>query len=118
MFMLMTAGMATVAGTVLILYATFVGQVIDNAIGHLLTASIISAPAAITVAQLPARIELGSGRLAEVPCFPRGDGELSDRPQKRDLSGDPTVNGMVFRHVPKPNEQRQNQHCQRPSGKG
>ncbi|MDJ0958288.1 MAG: nucleoside transporter C-terminal domain-containing protein [Arenicellales bacterium] len=52
MFMLMTAGMATVAGTVLILYATFAGQVIDNAIGHLLTASIISAPAAITVAKL------------------------------------------------------------------
>ena len=52
MFMLMTAGMATVAGTVLILYATFVGEVIDNAIGHLLTASIISAPAAITVAKL------------------------------------------------------------------
>lgn len=52
LFVLMTAGMATVAGTVLILYATFVGEVIDNAIGHLLTASIISAPAAITVAKL------------------------------------------------------------------
>lgn len=52
LFMLMTAGMATVAGTVLILYATFVGKVIPNAIGHLLTASIISAPAAITVAKL------------------------------------------------------------------
>ncbi len=52
LFMLMTAGMATVAGTVLILYATFAGAVIPNAIGHLLTASIISAPAAITVAKL------------------------------------------------------------------
>lgn len=52
LFMLMTAGMATVAGTVLILYATFAGTVIPNAVGHLLTASIISAPAAITVARL------------------------------------------------------------------
>lgn len=52
LFMLMTAGMATVAGTVLILYATFAGAAIPNAIGHLLTASIISAPAAITVAKL------------------------------------------------------------------
>ena len=52
LFMLMTAGMATVAGTVLILYATFVGTVIPNAIGHLITASIISAPAAITIARL------------------------------------------------------------------
>ena len=52
LFVVMTAGMATVAGTVLILYATFAGKVIPNAIGHLLTASIISAPAAITVAKL------------------------------------------------------------------
>ena len=52
LFMLMTVGMATIAGTVLILYATFVGSVIPNAIAHLLTASIISAPAAITVAKL------------------------------------------------------------------
>ena len=52
LFMLMTAGMATVAGTVLILYATLAGSVIPNAVGHLLTASIISAPAAITIARL------------------------------------------------------------------
>lgn len=52
LFVLMTAGMATVAGTVLILYATFAGSVIPNAVGHLLTASIISAPAAITIARL------------------------------------------------------------------
>jgi len=50
LFMLMTAGMATIAGTVLILYATFIGGVVPNAVGHLLTASLISAPAAIMVA--------------------------------------------------------------------
>ncbi len=44
--------MATVAGTVLVLYATFIEPVVPNAIGHLLTASLISAPAAITIAQL------------------------------------------------------------------
>ena len=52
LFMLMTAGMATVAGTVLVLYATFIDKVVPNAVGHLLTASLISAPAAITIAQL------------------------------------------------------------------
>lgn len=52
LFMLMTAGMATVAGTVLVLYATFLDQVLPNAIGHLLTASLISAPAAITIARI------------------------------------------------------------------
>lgn len=52
LFVVMTAGMATVAGTVLVLYATLLNEVISNAIGHLLTASLISAPAAITVANL------------------------------------------------------------------
>ncbi len=52
LFMLMCAGMATIAGTVLILYATFLREVIPDAVAHLLIASLISAPAAITIAKL------------------------------------------------------------------
>jgi len=52
LFMVMTAGMATIAGTVMALYATILVPVIPDAIGHLLTASIISAPAAVMVARL------------------------------------------------------------------
>jgi CNT family concentrative nucleoside transporter len=52
LFMVMCAGMASIAGTVLILYATIVGPLVPDAIGHLLAASVISAPAAITVAQI------------------------------------------------------------------
>ena len=52
LFTVMTCGMATIAGTVLVLYATILGPVIPGALGHLLAASIISAPAAITVARL------------------------------------------------------------------
>lgn len=52
LFVLMTAGMATIAGTVLMLYATFLGGILDNAVAHLLTASLISAPAAIVIARL------------------------------------------------------------------
>jgi CNT family concentrative nucleoside transporter len=52
LFVTMVSGMATIAGTVLVLYATIVGPVIPNAVGHLLTASLISAPAAITIALL------------------------------------------------------------------
>jgi CNT family concentrative nucleoside transporter len=52
LFVVMTAGMATVAGTVLVLYATTISAVIPNAAGHLLVASIISAPAAVTIALL------------------------------------------------------------------
>jgi CNT family concentrative nucleoside transporter len=50
LFVIMVSGMATIAGTVLVLYATIIGPVIPNAVGHLLTASFISAPAAITIA--------------------------------------------------------------------
>ena len=52
LFVIMVTGMATIAGTVLVLYATIIGPVIPNAVGHLLTASLISAPAAITIALL------------------------------------------------------------------
>lgn len=50
LFITMTAGMATVAGTVMVLYATILGNVIENALGHVLVASLISAPAAILFA--------------------------------------------------------------------
>jgi CNT family concentrative nucleoside transporter len=52
LFAIMTCGMATIAGTVMVLYATILNTIIPDAMGHILTASIISAPAAITVAQL------------------------------------------------------------------
>ena len=52
LFVIMVTGMATIAGTVLVLYATIIGPVIPNALGNLLTASLISAPAAITIALL------------------------------------------------------------------
>jgi CNT family concentrative nucleoside transporter len=50
LFVLMTAGMATIAGTVMVLYASVLGDAVPGAAGHLLTASIISAPAAVAVA--------------------------------------------------------------------
>jgi CNT family concentrative nucleoside transporter len=52
LFMIMSCGMATIAGTVMILYATILRDVIPDALGHLLVASIISAPAAIVIASL------------------------------------------------------------------
>lgn len=52
LFMVMTAGMATIAGTMMVLYASVLGSAIENALGHILTASLISAPAAVMVARL------------------------------------------------------------------
>ena len=44
--------MATIAGTVMVLYATTLNNIIPGIMGHLLTASLISAPAAITISKL------------------------------------------------------------------
>jgi CNT family concentrative nucleoside transporter len=52
LFTIMTSGMATIAGTVMVLYATILDKVVPGIMGHLLIASIISAPAAITVSKL------------------------------------------------------------------
>jgi CNT family concentrative nucleoside transporter len=52
LFMLMTTGMATIAGTMMVLYATILGPVLPDALGHILTASLLSAPAAITIARI------------------------------------------------------------------
>lgn len=50
LFILMSCGMATVAGSVMVLYSVILRDVIDNALGHIITASVISAPAAIMLA--------------------------------------------------------------------
>jgi CNT family concentrative nucleoside transporter len=52
LFTIMVGGMATIAGTMMVLYANILGGVIDGVLGHLLVASVISAPAAVTVAKL------------------------------------------------------------------
>ncbi len=52
LFTVMTCGMATIAGTVMVLYATILKDAIPGAMGHILVASIISAPAAITVSRI------------------------------------------------------------------
>jgi CNT family concentrative nucleoside transporter len=52
LFVLMSCGMATIAGTVMALYASILSRVIPDAIGHILIASIISTPAAIAVSIL------------------------------------------------------------------
>jgi CNT family concentrative nucleoside transporter len=52
LFMVMTCGMATVAGTVMVLYASVLGSVVPDALGHILVASLLSAPASLVMAAL------------------------------------------------------------------
>ncbi len=49
LFIVMTGGMAGIAGSVLVVYATMLGPVIPNAAAHLVIASVLGAPAAILI---------------------------------------------------------------------
>ena len=52
MFIVMTGGMAGIAGTVFVLYATILANAIPNAAGHIAVCSVLSAPAAIVISLL------------------------------------------------------------------
>lgn len=52
LFMLMTVGLASVAGTVFFLYASILKNVVPGALGHILIASMMSLPAAILIARI------------------------------------------------------------------
>ena len=52
LFMTMNCGMATIAGTVLVLYAAILKPVMPDAMAHLLAASVIAIPVALAVAAI------------------------------------------------------------------
>jgi CNT family concentrative nucleoside transporter len=81
LFAIMVGGMASIAGTVLFLYASLLRDVVPGAIGHLFVASIVSAPAALVVAFLMVppegeptggRIELRSEAENSIDALTRG----------------------------------------------
>jgi CNT family concentrative nucleoside transporter len=81
LFALMAVGMATIAGTVLFLYASILADSVPGVVAHLLVASILSAPAAIAVAAMMVpgegaptggRIELKSEATSSVDAVTRG----------------------------------------------
>ena len=76
LFALMTCGMAGVAGTVMIIYASFLAPHVPNALGNILIASIISTPAGLSLAALM------------VPFHP------SDRPEGRLAVDDPPSSSL------------------------
>ncbi len=52
LFALMSCGMAGIAGTVMAIYASLLGPVIPDALGHILIASVISTPGALAFAAI------------------------------------------------------------------
>jgi CNT family concentrative nucleoside transporter len=52
LFVVMTGGMAGIAGTVLVLYARFLSPIIPDAAGHFIIASVLGAPVAVMIGQI------------------------------------------------------------------
>jgi CNT family concentrative nucleoside transporter len=80
-FAMMTCGMATIAGTVMVLYASILDKIIPNVMGHILIASIIAAPAAIVMAKImipetdeltPARLKAPDDVVSSMDAITRG----------------------------------------------
>jgi len=82
LFMVMVAGLATVSGAVLVLYASVLEGAVPDATGHILTASLISLPAAL----LFARIMVPGESTTEASTF--------DQSIKYDNTLDALVNGV------------------------
>ena len=52
LYLMMVVGLATVAGSTMVAYATILAPVLTNAAGHVLVASIVSAPAGVLLARI------------------------------------------------------------------
>lgn len=52
LFQLMVLSMANISGVLLVLYATTIDEVVPDAVGHMISASLLSLPAALLVARL------------------------------------------------------------------
>ena len=76
LFAVMSCGMAGVAGTVMVIYAAVLGPVVPGALGVILTASVISTPAALAVAALMVPFGPGQGGTAAL-AVPNGDAPRS-----------------------------------------
>ncbi|PZW47089.1 CNT family concentrative nucleoside transporter [Humitalea rosea] len=70
LFVVMVAGLATISGNMLVVYASMIASVVPDAAGQLLAASLISAPAAVLVAGLMVP-GMAASREAAEPMPPR-----------------------------------------------
>ena len=66
LFALMTCGMAGVAGTVMVIYGSFLAPIVPNALGNILIASVISTPAGLAIAAL--MVPFGRTRIGRSPA--------------------------------------------------
>ncbi|MGC8475193.1 MAG: NupC/NupG family nucleoside CNT transporter [Acetobacteraceae bacterium] len=94
LFALMSCGMAGVAGTVMVIYAGFLRGLVAEPLGQILTASVISTPAAVAVAAVMVPFAAGAdateARMAEARA-----GSALDALVRGTLAGIPILAGIV-----------------------
>ncbi len=94
LFALMTCGMAGVAGTVMVIYAAFLAPVIPNALGNILTASVMSTPAGLAIAALMVPFGAAADGEARITLHDPPSGTL-DAIVRGTLDGIPILAGIV-----------------------
>lgn len=83
LFAVMTLGMSTVSGVVLVLYAQTLAKTLDNAFGHILAASLICLPATLLIARVM------------VPGEARTNADTRDTDLRYESSMDAVVRGTL-----------------------
>ena len=70
-FIVLTAGMSTVAGSIMVLYANVLRDVIDGALGHILIASVVNVIGAIVVSRImiPSKETTEGGDVADALSY-------------------------------------------------
>ncbi|MGE0024013.1 MAG: NupC/NupG family nucleoside CNT transporter, partial [Hyphomicrobium sp.] len=98
LFATMTVGMATVAGTVLALYATVLEPRLAGAAGHLMVASVISVPAALMISALMVPQTSASGPRDTQPATSSASLVVLDEPSRSsvDAIAQGTRDGVVL----------------------
>ena len=85
LFLMMTVGLATVAGSTMVAYAAILAPVLRDAAGHVLVASIVSAPAGVLLARIMVPERPGQG----------GEYATYDSPLRYDSSVDAISRGVT-----------------------
>ena len=67
LLLVMTAGMATIAGSVMVIYSAMLGAQFEGVLGHLITKSIMSVPAAVLFAHILLPDDNGSAQDLQQP---------------------------------------------------
>ena len=76
LFLLMVVGLSTVAGSTMVAYALILAPVLENAAGHVLAASIISAPAGVLLARIMIPQEQAPGAAYDYDSGLKYDGPM------------------------------------------